>query len=365
MTRQLPALTSLRGIAAFFILVHHITIYYLPELGRFAGRFSPFLEKSYLWVDFFFILSGFIICHVYHEKFGSSIINFHDFKTYMAARFARIYPLHMIILCCLIILELIYFYLYQAGISPLLSEPPFGVKHSVKTIITNFLLLQSLHQYSSWNEPAWAISAEWIMYWLLPVIILGTSRAGMAAIALLFAFAFSGIFFITYISSGSLDVMSWKALLRCATEVTAGVAAYRVFKRLPASNPLNNTFAANSILTCVLLTLSLPVNPLITVVLFGLLIISSARLEQGILANSTLLLLSGQISYSIYMIHWLILEGINRSLTWITGVGIDRHLCLSYQLGIAVLLAAFTFFVSYFVWFFIENPLRSRLKRIC
>jgi peptidoglycan/LPS O-acetylase OafA/YrhL len=60
MSRQLTALTSLRGIAALLILMHHIGNTLFPEIGKYVGQFTPFLQKNYLWVDFFFMLSGYI-----------------------------------------------------------------------------------------------------------------------------------------------------------------------------------------------------------------------------------------------------------------------------------------------------------------
>lgn len=56
-----------------------------------------FLYKGYLWVDFFFILSGFVMAYVYDIE-NTKRYSMHDAMHYLIARIARIYPLHLITL---------------------------------------------------------------------------------------------------------------------------------------------------------------------------------------------------------------------------------------------------------------------------
>ncbi|MFN4006202.1 MAG: acyltransferase family protein [Chitinophagaceae bacterium] len=82
---HLPYLTGLRFIAAFMVFVHHFP---LPEerVGKFLYAFQ---SELYIGVTVFFVLSGFLITYRYHEK---PII----WKTYLANRFARIYPMYLL-----------------------------------------------------------------------------------------------------------------------------------------------------------------------------------------------------------------------------------------------------------------------------
>jgi peptidoglycan/LPS O-acetylase OafA/YrhL len=72
MNKQIGALTSLRGIAALIIVVFHFSYYILPPAGVVLSSSSNFFRNGYLAVDLFFILSGFIMTHVYRSfLFGS------------------------------------------------------------------------------------------------------------------------------------------------------------------------------------------------------------------------------------------------------------------------------------------------------
>src|SRR5436305_824177 len=87
----LSNLTPLRGIAALLTVIFHIDIFLGWEMMPPGG--SPLLSHMYLMVDFFFILSGFIMCHVYGNRFLKDVRTT-EFKKFMIARFSRIYPLH-------------------------------------------------------------------------------------------------------------------------------------------------------------------------------------------------------------------------------------------------------------------------------
>ena len=73
------ALDGLRAIAALAVL-------YLHQLGFFGRDFRP---PPPLAVDFFFMLSGFVLAHAYGKKLDHGL----SWSRYMAARFIRVYPM--------------------------------------------------------------------------------------------------------------------------------------------------------------------------------------------------------------------------------------------------------------------------------
>src|ERR1700750_78824 len=97
----LSNLTPLRGIAALLTVIFHIDIFLgwamIPPDG------SPLLSHMYLMVDFFFILSGFIMCHVYGNRFLKDV-RVTEFKKFTIARFSRVYPLHLFTLVSTVVM---------------------------------------------------------------------------------------------------------------------------------------------------------------------------------------------------------------------------------------------------------------------
>ena len=115
MRTYLYTLTPLRGIAAVLVVLFHSQIFFYPLAGSWAGSF---LARGWLWVDFFFVLSGFILCHVYGEAFRDGIRR-PVYLAYLRARFARVYPLHFIT---------VFWVLVPVDIcqTPLTSNPPLN-----------------------------------------------------------------------------------------------------------------------------------------------------------------------------------------------------------------------------------------------
>ena len=73
-TREIQSLTPLRGIAAIWVICFHYGVVYFsfhPE------RFTFVLNKGYLAVDMFFMLSGFVLSHVYWRTFTSDTADGH------------------------------------------------------------------------------------------------------------------------------------------------------------------------------------------------------------------------------------------------------------------------------------------------
>jgi len=86
-------LDGIRGLAAIFILTRHTPEYWVNSFYR-----------SYLAVDLFFILSGFVIAHAYDRKLADNTLNTRKF---MLVRFIRLYPIYFLswILCSAIIIK--------------------------------------------------------------------------------------------------------------------------------------------------------------------------------------------------------------------------------------------------------------------
>lgn len=144
--RRYHALDSWRGIAACLVATFHfVTSGYLSAL--------PFIRNSYLFVDFFFVLSGFVIAANYRQR----ILDGFPLGRFFWLRFARLYPLHLFLLVLFFVPEL---GRYLSG-DPV-GQPPFTLDRSVPALVANLFLVHSLGLFdrTTWNHPSWSISLE-------------------------------------------------------------------------------------------------------------------------------------------------------------------------------------------------------------
>jgi peptidoglycan/LPS O-acetylase OafA/YrhL len=93
--------TALRGIAALLVVLLPYSQILRPVFD--VDSYTSFVAKGYLWVDFFFILSGYVLSHVYSASPGNDLTSTWRF---LRMRFARIYPLHFMTLLCLVALQI-------------------------------------------------------------------------------------------------------------------------------------------------------------------------------------------------------------------------------------------------------------------
>src|SRR5690349_25057093 len=86
----IPGLTGLRGIGAVWVLLFHWSWMRYGQV--------PVLDRGYMGVDLFFLLSGFVLTHVYLKTLP---LNVRAYRKFLIVRLARIYPLHLFVLLCL------------------------------------------------------------------------------------------------------------------------------------------------------------------------------------------------------------------------------------------------------------------------
>jgi peptidoglycan/LPS O-acetylase OafA/YrhL len=153
--QRFEVLDALRGLCALLVVFFH-----LPVSSHLHPL--PLFRHGYLFVDFFFVLSGFVIAHAYGNRLGSM----REVWPFVAKRIGRVWPLHAVMLAAFVGLELcrLWFNLDTAT--------PFARDRSVEAIFTNLFLIQAfdLHPYQTWNGPAWSISVEMGAYLLFAAL---------------------------------------------------------------------------------------------------------------------------------------------------------------------------------------------------
>ncbi|CAN1560120.1 COG1835 Predicted acyltransferases [Caulobacteraceae bacterium] len=285
-------LTSLRFFAALWVVLFH----YWPKLDV-AGT-PALVEKGYLGVELFFVLSGFILCHVYLTAFGEERFRYGSF---LWNRLARVYPLHLATLFGMIALGVV------AGLAGLSVDA--GILRW-DALPANLLMVQAwgLAPEAAFNHPSWSISAEWFAYLTFPAFAFIAWRlrsrpwllAGgtLAAIATLYP-AFQAL------TGQSLTqaTIAWGAL-RIVPCFALGCAMHSLWRsgvmRSVRMAAIGALFSGAALLASAILG----APDMVTVATFGALILSLAGLAQhgSTFGTQGVFVYLGEISYSTYMI---------------------------------------------------------------
>lgn len=338
---QFQSLTSLRGIAALAVVLFH------ASSATFGAATSQGLalipHRGYLAVDFFFLLSGFVLAHVYGDAFAQRA-EVATFGRFLRARFARIYPVHLFTLL------------------PYLKDVASGPAFSVQALLANLLLLQAPWGFESWNSPSWSISAEWQAYLLFPLFCLLLARLRPAPAAIAAAGCFATIALVAIDPTGSIAHVSDGLLVlsRCLPEFLLGMLVYRLYRSGWALRwwRADATFALLA-LAIVCLAAAWPTDLAIIAFLPALLLAAAANEGRlcRILETRPLLFL-GEISYSIYMIHAFCLTAIIGDSARLATLDPLERLAV-FTVGIVVSLV-----VAALVSRLIEYPARAALRRL-
>lgn len=343
---MLDALTGLRFVAAFCVFLHHakdrlsIEWWNLGPLGGFA-------------VGFFFVLSGFILMHVYGKTLKTA-----DIPRFFAARFARIWPVHA---ACLLLFLLLFRW----------NFPPTSPDDLLR-LLAQVSLTQTwgtrIEEILGFNGVAWSISVEAFFYALFPFLCLlddrRFARTYLAILALTLLALLVGDWSVARHPEGMstvLTVIQFAPPMRLA-EFATGIATARIAARIPirtATRPWRDSgveMGALALVTLAYLLLGpaqwiralidpgtltvvqryLPQGPGFALP-FALLIFWLAR-SRGIVAwmlSRRSVVFLGEISFAFYMVHSMVLMLVRDS-----GVGIGAEWPLGFALSLAASLAA-------------------------
>lgn len=207
---QLDGLTAARGIAAWFVVLYHVraSTPWLPD-GVMAAA-----HKGYLAVDFFFLLSGFVIWLSAREDFAARSLA--ATGAFLRRRMARIYPLYAVMLILTVAFAALVHTTGREADNYPWTELPLHI-----AMLQNWGFTDALR----WNHPAWSISTELAAYLLFPLIaLLPLARAPRWAlhtgIALLIGAMASALYAMGHDNLGA-DIPH-TGLIRCLAEFTAG-----------------------------------------------------------------------------------------------------------------------------------------------
>ncbi|MCX5515309.1 acyltransferase family protein [Kaistia algarum] len=364
---RIDTLTSLRFFAAIAIVIHHL---------RDFGFTTPFLSRLPLdnGVSFFFVLSGFVMFFVYGSLQGAA-----DRKSYLAARVARIYPLHWLTFALLFLL---------------LDGNPGSYGAEQKSPFVgglNLLLLQAWvpaqSYFWSFNGVSWTISAEMFFYVAFLLLVIRFERSwhyklilsALPVVALCMLGDAMGLdpreVANDQISTAGLLYINPLARL---FEFVLGMCIALLFNRLRSGwQPGRRIatamevavlllFAANAWLIqpmAIWVFQNISPSAAVWIIHGGGICLSTALLilvfafQKGWLSAMLLkkpLVLLGEISFSIYMIHQILLRSYAVHIGWFEGLS---------PMALVPLYFATLLIVSALLWRFFEVPSRNLLRK--
>jgi peptidoglycan/LPS O-acetylase OafA/YrhL len=289
---DLLPLTAARGIAAWWVVLFHLRFALIPWVPPWAIRA---LGAGNLAVDFFFLLSGFVIYLNYGERVGGG----RAIRDFLFRRFARVYPLHLLML-----LGFAAYFGTAALFGPdRLEDNHLGYFAASLLLVQNWGFTDHLH----WNVPAWSISTEAFAYLLFPalVLLLAPARRSTALLAgIVVALALSVPAFFFAFGYAYPDAVPQTGLFRCSVQFATGMMLCELYRRLRRRERLAFAFlAAAAVLALASAVLSVPLVPLV----WAALILALALSVRGNPLSWPPLVWLGEISYATYLCHYLAL----------------------------------------------------------
>lgn len=337
---MLKSIQSLRGIFAFFIFLHH------------AGVFAAGGDSG---VSFFIILSGFVLCDGYQHKFGEKQISYGAF---LKKRIAKIYPLHVL---CFIGAFMLTLYM----------------EHNPLVWLANLLLLQSwspdANVHFSANAVSWFLSAMVFFYLLFPFIV----RVANRSLRKFFISSLSMfiIYFIAiqFVPAGMFNNIIYVNPLFRLPDFVLGILLWQMIgdkvrsedssgghMKMTTKSTIELSAVAFFILTLVLynlVSLRYGVVSLWWPVSIALISVFSLFNTDGGVVSRFLqfrpLVSFGNISFSFYMVHVLVMDTARR----LSG---RLNLEMSDVVFIPVVFVI-TVLIAYVIWRYFERPVTRKL----
>ncbi len=363
MGKYIGSLTAMRGVAALWVMLFHIDVsLFYRDMGALVSRDATgIVSKGYLWVDFFFILSGFIIAHVYADSV-SGPRRWRAVADYLWARVARVYPLHLFCLGLVVLIALTYPLLL-----PDVKDGSWNTFMAWKAIPSNLLMTHAMNQhvYLSWDIVSWSIGAEWWTYVAtLPLLLLWVKmpRWGVAASVVVALTGLVGL--VAALPDKTLDITFNWGFFRCLSEFVIGMAVWKAW-RADAAKWTGHDGVIVVLLVAIATAFHFktfgPFGDLLLLPMFAGLVIGLAHNQGAVAAvlNSRPLQYLGRISYSLYLVH-----GVAFSAFWFLMPWIRAHIGVPSGAGrwaYAAVFIGLVVAVSHLTYVFVERPARLRL----
>jgi len=342
----LKALTSLRFFAAI-----HVVVYHMLTDSAYAAvpLLHNFVASGYTGIFLFFILSGFILAYNYREV--------PDRRQFWVSRFARIYPVYLLVLLF--------------GFAYVLAPATPPTSYIWIRLGLSATLLQAWYApfVDSFNPPGWTLSVEAFFYLLFPFVLAPLRRAGRA-IFLAWCAVYLAVFCVplllrwwmplsqTPLEAAHFLVRGTIPPLHLPMFLIGVYLGMSYLKRAGGDGGGRVALVAAAGASLVLLCwapapLLLPIRTWLLIVAYAALIYCLARVRRGWL-TSRVMVLGGEISFSIYILQMPVMRAV---------LAVTRRLGIGYYGGVAAVLVTLIP-LSFLAYRFVELPARVAIRKL-
>jgi peptidoglycan/LPS O-acetylase OafA/YrhL len=316
------------------------------------------LNKGYLFVDLFFVLSGFVIYINYYKKLTS----FNSFKEFIILRLGRIYPLHALTTLLFLIVPVIEYLTNDYGIGK--SQLSFS------NTLSNIFLIQAwgFKEFYSLNGASWSISTEFFAYLIFGLFLSFFKKGAINLFVVLILVSIPVLFGIDF----KADYFA--AITRCVYSFSIGVFVCHIY--LKFNNNVLFKFVPKPIYIIVALILFIEVVfriwdsheylifPFLSAVLILSLIVYPDDRVTNKLYYPTLVKM-GSLSYSIYMLHGIVITFYLRIFRFLNIDYLKLELLnLIYSVSLMVIIFLTLYYISDLIYNRFEKPIRDRVRKL-
>lgn len=324
--------STARGTFAYLVVLGHYNAEAFPELDTFT-KFA----STYLAVDLFFLLSGFVLTHAYFDRPNFRLWDFTKQRVF------RLWPLHMATLLGFLGLMML------AGDN--INWAGFAL---------NVLLLHNIGigdwDMVGFNYPSWSLSVEFVANLAIAALVILVP--GRRLNNLLLACISAGCAAILFFNYSSLDLtlsnvfnVENAGLLRCTMTFTLGILAYRFFRAhqvwFERTSTTRNVIYG-LLIVFFLATLCIPGRnkidflyiPFYAIIL--LILACPGPFWMRVFAPTRFL---GDIAFALYMVHMLVVKALKEFYIW----------PYDYLTGLAIVVAVSTP-LAFAAYHWIERP---------
>jgi peptidoglycan/LPS O-acetylase OafA/YrhL len=295
---RFAVLDSWRGLSALLVALYHLPV----GASLFV---NPLVRGSFLFVDFFFVLSGFVISSAYEGRINTKPAA----VEFLIKRIGRLWPVHVATLLALVALtSAISLARFWFGSAKVFEAPTIG------GFLANLFMLNGLgiEGLTSINVPSWSISCELMVYALFCLVAL----TGAPRLLTWLLMGAVGASLILSFSTRHMDVTNVLGIARCVYGFALGVIArslylrFRFAYRRSMATPAE-ILAVSAAILFVIASYKSVWSLLAPIVFFAVILVFA--FEAGALSEilkKPALQLLGSLSFTIYMVHYTVAAAI-------------------------------------------------------